>query len=70
MSNARILDPVAHPAPGVLTPGPGSPDVLIGGKPAWRGVPAAAAAATSSAKATSDGRDKGSQDETQLADLI
>jgi uncharacterized Zn-binding protein involved in type VI secretion len=48
------LDPVVHPLPGVLTPGPGSPNVLIGGKPAWRGVPAAAAAALSSAKASSD----------------
>jgi hypothetical protein len=45
---ARILDPVAHP-------GAGDADaVLIGGKPAWRGVPAGAAAAISSAKATSD----------------
>ena len=51
---ARILDPVAHPAPGVLTPGPGSPDVIIGGKLAWRGVPAGAAAAISAAKSTSD----------------
>jgi uncharacterized Zn-binding protein involved in type VI secretion len=51
---ARILDPVVHPAPGVLTPGPGSPNVIIGNKLAWRGVPAGAAAAISSAKATSD----------------
>jgi len=51
---ARILDPVVHPAPGVLTPGPGSFNVFIGGKPAWRGVPAAAAAAINSAKAASD----------------
>jgi uncharacterized Zn-binding protein involved in type VI secretion len=47
---ARIADPVAHPLPGVLGPGPGSLNVLIGSKPAWRGVPAAAAAALSSAK--------------------
>lgn len=51
---ARILDPVIHPLPGVLQPGPGSPNVIIGGKLAWRGVPAAAAAAIQSAKATSD----------------
>jgi uncharacterized Zn-binding protein involved in type VI secretion len=51
---ARILDPVVHPAPGVLTPGPGSPNVIIGNKLAWRGVPAGAAAAISAAKATSD----------------
>ena len=51
---ARIFDPVAHPLPGVLMPGPGSPNVLLGGLPAWRGVPAGTAASLSSAKATSD----------------
>jgi uncharacterized Zn-binding protein involved in type VI secretion len=43
-----------HPLPPVLTPGPGSMNVLIGFLPAWRGVPAAAAAAIQSAKAISD----------------
>ena len=42
---ARITDPVAHPLPPVLTGGTGSPTVLIGGLPAWRGLPAAAVAA-------------------------
>jgi len=51
---ARILDPVLHPLPGVLQPGPGSPNVIIGGMLAWRGVSAAAAAAIQAAKATSD----------------
>ena len=51
---ARIFDLVAHPLPGTLMPGPGSFNVIIGGKLAWRGVPAAAAAAIGSAKATSD----------------
>ena len=51
---ARVFDPVAHPLPPVLTVGPGSKDVLIGKKPAWRGVPAAAAAAIQAAKAVSD----------------
>ncbi|HXW72969.1 MAG TPA: PAAR domain-containing protein [Methylocella sp.] len=51
---ARVLDLVAHPAPGVLTPGPGSVNVIIGGKPAWRGVLAAAAAAIEAAKEASD----------------
>lgn len=51
---ARTTDPVLHPLPGMLTPGPGSPNVLIGGLPAWRGVSAAAAAAIQAAKATSD----------------
>jgi uncharacterized Zn-binding protein involved in type VI secretion len=31
---ARYLDPTAHG--GQLMPGPGSPDVFIGGRPAWR----------------------------------
>ena len=51
---ARIFDPVAHPGPPVLQPGPGSQNVLIGGKPAWRGVLAAVAAALQAAKAISD----------------
>lgn len=51
---ARLTDPVSHPLPPVLGPGPGSPTVLIGFLPAWRGVLAGAAAALSSAKAVSD----------------
>lgn len=51
---ARVTDPVAHPLPPILQMGPGSPNVLIGYLPAWRGVPAAVAAALSTAKATSD----------------
>ncbi len=51
---ARVADPVAHPLPPVLTPGPGSMNVFIGFKPAWRGIPAAAASALQSAKASAD----------------
>src|SRR5215831_17926991 len=51
---ARLTDNVAHPAPPLLAPGPGSPNVLIGNLPAWRGVPAAAAGALQAAKQTSD----------------
>jgi uncharacterized Zn-binding protein involved in type VI secretion len=51
---ARITDNVIHPLPPVLTPGPGSPNVLIGFLPAWRGVPAASAAALQAAKQVSD----------------
>ena len=51
---ARILDPVVHPLPPVLQPGPGSFNVIIGYRPAWRGVPAAAAASINAAKKTSD----------------
>jgi uncharacterized Zn-binding protein involved in type VI secretion len=43
-----------HPLPPVLTPGPGSKDVLIGFLPAWRGIPAAAAAALQAAKQAAD----------------
>lgn len=49
---ARVFDPTMHGPP--LMPGPGSPNVLIGGKPAWRGLPAGAAAALQSAQAASD----------------
>jgi len=51
---ARVTDPVVHPLPPVLTVGPGSPNTLIGFLPAWRGIPAAAAAALQSAKAAED----------------
>ena len=51
---ARITDNVVHPLPPVLTPGPGSMNVLIGFLPAWRGIPAAAAAALQAAKQVSD----------------
>lgn len=51
---ARITDQVVHPLPGVLMPGPGSPNVLIGGLPAWRGVSAAAAAGMMAAKVASE----------------
>ncbi|RCJ17836.1 hypothetical protein A6770_33615 [Nostoc minutum NIES-26] len=51
---ARITDAVEHPLPPVLTGGPGSPNVFIGGLPAWRGVPTAAAAAIQSVKQSSN----------------
>lgn len=51
---ARLADPVAHPLPPVLTGGPCSPNVIIGGKPAWRGIPAAGAGGIQAAKQTSD----------------
>ena len=51
---ARPTDNVAHPLPPVLMPGPGSPTVLIGFLPAWRGVPAAVAAALQGAKKAAD----------------
>lgn len=51
---ARVTDPVIHPLPPVLQPGPGSPNVLIGKLPAWRGVGGAAAGAIQSAKTISN----------------
>ena len=51
---ARTTDNVVHPLPPVLTPGPGSLNVLIGFLPAWRGIPLAAVAALQAAKTTAD----------------
>lgn len=51
---ARTTDNVVHPLPPVLTPGPGSTNVIIGMLPAWRGIGAAAAAAIQAAKQISD----------------
>jgi uncharacterized Zn-binding protein involved in type VI secretion len=47
---ARTTDPVAHPLPPVLMPGPGSPTCLIGFLPAWRGILAAAVPALQAAE--------------------
>lgn len=51
---ARTTDNVAHPLPPVLTPGPGSTNVIIGFLPAWRGMPLAAVAALQAAKTAAD----------------
>lgn len=64
---ARITDNVAHPLPPVLTPGPGSMNVFIGNLPAWRGVPAAAAAALQGAKQASDATIKAAEAATVAA---
>ncbi|HEY7306144.1 MAG TPA: PAAR domain-containing protein [Bryobacteraceae bacterium] len=64
---ARLGDPVTHPLPPVLTGGPGSPNVLIGFKPAWRGVLGAVATALQSAKKTSDQAIKTAQAATAAA---
>jgi hypothetical protein len=48
------VDTNAHGIPPTLTVGPGSPNVLIGMAPAWRGIPLAAVAALQSAKAAAD----------------
>ena len=51
---ARMYDLVEHGAPAGLIPGPGSHNVVIGGFPAWRGVPTAAAAQLQALKASAD----------------
>lgn len=51
---ARIADPVQHILPPILTGGPVSPNVLIGGLPAWLGVNPAAAAVIMAAKQAAD----------------
>lgn len=52
---ARLGDPVAHPLPPVLSPpGTGSPNVMIGFKPAWRGIPAGAVGGLQAARTASD----------------
>lgn len=64
---ARVTDNVVHPLPPVLGPGPGCLTVLIGNLPAWRGVPAAAAAAIQAAKKTSDATIKAAEAASRAA---
>jgi len=64
---ARITDAVAHPLPPVLTGGPGSPNVLIGNLPAWRGIPLASAGAILAAKAVSEAGIKAAEAATLAA---
>ncbi len=51
---ARLYDPVVHPLPLLLQPGPGSINVVIGFPPVWRGMSMVAAGVLQSAKAVSD----------------
>ena len=51
---ARLGDNVAHPLPPVLTGVPTSPNVLIGFKPVWKGVPAASVGALKGSKKAAD----------------
>ncbi len=64
---ARVGDNVAHPLPPVLTGGTGSPTVLIGGMPAWRGVGAAAAQALDQAKQVANAAIEAAQAATEAA---
>src|SRR4051794_2121522 len=51
---ARTTDMTAHPLPGMLLPGPGSPTVLTGFLPTWRGIPLAAVAGLMVASASAN----------------
>lgn len=64
---ARITDNVLHLVPGVLVPGPPSPNVIIGGLPAWKGLPLGSAGGLLAAKAASDVRIKTAQAATLAA---
>lgn len=64
---ARTGDNVVHPFPPVLGLGPGSANVMIGFKPAWRGIPLAAAAALQAAKAVADTAVKAAETATLAA---
>ena len=64
---ARITDSVSHPLPPVLNPGPGSPTVLIGYLPAWRGMPLAAAAGLQAAQKAADTAMKVAEQATKAA---
>lgn len=53
---ARVGDPVAHPAPPLLTGGMGSTNVIIGFMPAWRGLPLAQVAGVTAMAAATTAR--------------
>jgi uncharacterized Zn-binding protein involved in type VI secretion len=64
---ARTTDQVAHPLPGKLSLGPGSPNVIIGNLPAWRGVLASVAAALKGPKQAADTTIQGLESTTKAA---
>lgn len=61
----RVTDSTAHGFP--LSPGPGSTNVIIGWKPAWRAVPAALAAGLQSVQKTGDVAVKTAESATKAA---
>ena len=63
---ARVADSVSHPLPPVLT-GMGSLNVLIGKKPAWKGIPLAGVPGLQAAKKISDGVIKGLESATKAS---
>jgi uncharacterized Zn-binding protein involved in type VI secretion len=61
----RVADQTAHGFP--LNPGPGSSNVIIGFKPAWRAVPAALAGALQAVQQTGDIAVKTAESATKAA---
>lgn len=61
------IDTTAHGLPPVLTPGPGSMNVIVGFMPAWRGIPLAAVAALQAAKTVADTAVKTAETATKAA---
>lgn len=63
---ARLGDLTSHPLPGVLT-GSGSPNVLIRGQPAWRGIGAGNVQAIQTARKAADQAIKAAEAATKAA---
>ena len=64
---ARVGDAVEHETPPALGGVAGSPNVTIGGQPAWRGLPNAAASGLKKPKEAADARIKAAEAQTQAA---
>jgi len=64
---ARHLDPVTHPLPPVLTGVPTTPNVLIGYKPVWKGVPAGVASSLKAAQKAAETTIKVAKNVTRAA---
>ena len=64
---ARLGDQVIHAPPGVLTGGPGSPNVFIEGRPAWRGIPSGSAGPLKQARSAAEREIQAAETATRLA---
>ncbi len=68
MPAARVGDLTSHAPP--LSPGPGSPNVFIGGQPAWRALPAAMGMALDAAQKVADAIVKTAESATMASDPL
>ena len=64
---ARVSDKVLHPTPPSLGGGVGSQNVVIGGLPAWRGMPRGSAGGLKQAKSDADAEIKTAEAATRQA---